>query len=223
MSENAFLSSRLQFIVDGEDLYKFQVENEKFDLFIRSVLRSYGGAFDQFVNIKETEIAKKNNMSRVEVMKYLHELNTLEVISYQKQTDQPLLTFIKPRYKTEDVIIDKRYYEERKTIYQQKMKAMLAFVQEEKCRSMQILQYFEESDAQKCGVCDVCLAEKRNQNNDVKRQQTKIIINALAQQPLTLQELVKVIQKGSEDDKLALIRLMLDAGEIKKKADLYLV
>ena len=221
LSENAFLSSRLQFIVDGEDLYKFQVENEKFDLFIRSVLRSYGGAFDQFVNIKETEIAKKNNMSRVEVMKYLQELNTLEVISYQKQTDQPLLTFIKPRYKTEDVIIDKRYYEERKTIYQQKMKAMLAFVQEEKCRSMQLLQYFEESDAQKCGVCDVCLAEKRNQNNDVKRQQTKTIINALAQQPLTLQELVKVIQKGSEDDKLALIRLMLDAGEIKKEADLY--
>jgi len=221
LSENAFLSSRLQFIVDGEDLYKFQVENEKFDLFIRSVLRSYGGAFDQFVNIKETEIAKKNNMSRVEVMKYLQELNTLEVISYQKQTDQPLLTFIKPRYKTEDVIIDKKYYEERKTIYQQKMKAMLAFVQEEKCRSMQILQYFEESDAQKCGVCDVCLAEKRNQNNDVKRQQTKIIINALAQQPLTLQELVKVMQKGSEDDKLALIRLMLDAGEIKKEADLY--
>ena len=98
---------------------------------------------------------------------------------------------------------------------------MLAFVQEEKCRSIQILQYFEESDAQKCGVCDVCLAEKRNQNNDVKKQQTKIILAALAQQPLTLQELVKVIKKGSEDDKLALIRLMLDAGEIKKETDLY--
>ena len=221
LSENAFLSSRLQLIVDGEDLYKFQVENVKFDLFIRSVLRLYGGAFDQFVNIKETEIAKKNNMSRVEVMKYLQELNTLEVISYQKQTDQPMLTFIKPRYKSEDVIIDKKYYEERKSIYQQKMKSMLAFVQEEKCRSMQILQYFEESDAQKCGVCDVCLAEKRNQNNDVKKQQTKNILAALSQHLLTLQDLVKVVKKGSEDEKLALIRLMLDAGEIKKEADLY--
>ena len=197
------------------------MENVKFDLFIRSVLRLYGGAFDQFVNIKETEIAKKNNMSRVEVMKYLEELNTFEVISYQKQTDQPMLTFIKPRYKSEDVIIDKKYYEERKSIYQQKMKSMLAFVQEEKCRSIQILQYFEESDAQKCGVCDVCLTEKRNQNNDVKKQQTKNILSALADRHLSLIDLVKVIKKGSEDEKLALIRLMLDAGEIKKEADLY--
>jgi ATP-dependent DNA helicase RecQ len=221
LSENALMSSRLQFIVDGEDLYKFQVENVKFDLFIRSVLRSYGGAFDQFVNIKETEIAKKNNMSRAEVMKYLQELDKFEVISYQKQTDQPLLTFIKSRYKTEDVIIDRKYYDERKSIYQQKMKAMLAFVQQEKCRSLQLLQYFEESDAQNCGVCDVCLAERRKLIFDLKKQQTKTILSALAMQPLSLIDLVKSIQKGSEQEKLAVIRLLLDAGEIKKQADYY--
>lgn len=221
LSENALMSSRLQFIVDGDDLYKFQVENVKFDLFIRSVLRSYGGAFDQFVNIKETEIAKKNNMSKVEVIKYLQELDKLAIISYQKQTDQPLLTFIKPRYKTEDVIIDKKYYEERKSIYQQKMKAMLDFVQQEKCRSLQLLQYFEEGDAQKCGVCDVCLAEKRSLNRGIQRQQTKDILSALAHQPLILNDLVNSVKKGSEQEKLVIIRLLLDAGEIKKQAEHY--
>lgn len=221
LSENAMMSSRLQFIVDGEDLYKFQVENVKFDLFIRSVLRSYGGAFDQFVNIKETEIAKKNNMSRAEVSKYLQELDKLEVISYQKQTDQPLLTFIKPRYKTEDVIIDRKYYEERKSIYQQKMKAMLDFVQKDKCRSVQLLQYFEEIDAQKCGVCDVCLAEKREENKDYKKQQTQVILSALNQKALKLDDLVKAMTKGSENERLVLIRVLLDAGEIKKQDELY--
>ena len=56
LSENALLPSRLQFIVNGDDLYKFQVENSKFDGFIKSVLRLYGGAFDQFIAIKEADI-----------------------------------------------------------------------------------------------------------------------------------------------------------------------
>lgn len=221
LSENALMASRLQFIVDGDELYKFQVENVKFDLFIRSVLRSYGGAFDQFVTIKETEIAQKNNMSKAEVIKYLQELDKLEVLSYQKQTDQPLLTFIKPRYQTEDVIIDRQYYEERKNIYQQKMKAMLDFVLQEKCRSLQLLQYFEESDAKTCGVCDVCLAEKRSRNSYIKKQQTRDILAALAKQPLVLNEVIKVIKKGTEEEKLATLRLLLDAGEVKKQAEYY--
>jgi len=221
LSENALISSRINFLVNGDDLYKFQVENAKYDLFIRSVLRMYGGAFDQFVNINETDIARKNNLNRMEIIHLLNELDQFEILSYQKQTDQPLLTFIRPRYQTENLIIDKKHLEERKQIYQQKMLGMLDFVESKQCRSMQLLQYFEETDAQKCGVCDICLQEKRDDNKQLKSQMNLAIIRALKLEKLTLLQLLKTLKLGSEKEKIAMIRLMLDAEVIKCTNEIY--
>ena len=221
LSENALMASRLQFLVNGEDIYKFQVENAKYDLFIRSVLRSFGGAFDSFVNIKEADIAKKNSINKMDVINILRELDKLEIISYQKQTDQPLLTFIKPRYKTEDLIVDRKYLEERKTVYHQKMMGMLAFVEHDICRSVQLLEYFEEKNAQKCGVCDICLKEKRALNGSIKEQMIQDVLKALKANKMVLNDLIKCIKKGAETEKLELIRMLLDANEIKKSEDFY--
>lgn len=221
LGENALLPSRLQFLGNGEDIYKFQVENSKYDSFIKSILRLYGGAFDQYVVVKETDIAQKNKISKSNVVAYLKDLDRLEIISYHQQSNQPLLTFIKPRVRTENLVIDKKYYQERKTTYQEKMKAMLSFVEKQICRSVQLLNYFDEPNAEKCGVCDICLEEKRKLQPTLKEQMIKDLLSALKEKPLILADLVKVINKGSEKEKLALIRLLLDAGEIKKTMDDY--
>ncbi len=221
LNESALMLSRIQFIVDGEDLYRFQVENSKFDSFIKSVLRAYGGAFDQFINIKEMDIAKKNNLSKAMAIKYLQELDKLEIISYQQQTNQPLLTFIKPRFKTEDLLIDRKYFAERKQNYHQKMLSTLAFVEQDKCRSMQILEYFDETDAKKCGICDVCLAEKRSEIGNLESQMTADVLNHLKKQKSDTRQLLSAIKKGNEKEKLSLIRTLLDAGVIKKNDNEY--
>lgn len=216
LNESALMLSRIQFIVNGEDLYRFQVENSKFDGFIKSILRAYGSAFDQFVNVKEMDLAKKNNLSKQMVIKYLQELDKLEIISYQQQTNQPLLTFIKPRYKTEDLVIDRIYFADRKENYRQKMLSVLDFVEKEKCRSVSILNYFEEADAKKCGICDVCLAEKRSEIGDLESQMTADILHHLKTQQLDTRQLLASVKKGSEKEKLSLIRILLDAEVIKK-------
>lgn len=221
LSENALLPSRIQFLVNGEDLYKFQVEHARYDYFIKSVLRSYGGAFDQFVQIKEADIAQKNSTSKTEIVKYLRELDQLGVLSYQEQTQEPLLTFLRSRIPTEDLTLDREYYQNRKSVYQQKMNAMLAFVEEPKCRSEQLLQYFDEKQTIPCGICDVCLAEKRAQQNDVNALISKEIFQLLKKQALDLNTLVKRIKKGNDKEKLAAIRLLLDAGELKREGEVY--
>ncbi|MFC5283254.1 RecQ family ATP-dependent DNA helicase [Pedobacter alpinus] len=221
LNESALMLSRIQFIVNGEDLYRFQVENSKYDGFIKSVLRSYGGAFDQFINIKEKEIAQKNNMSKKIVIDYLKELDKFEIISYQQQTNQPLLTFIKPRYKTEDLLIDRKYFAERKENYEQKMQHILAFVEKEKCRSIQILNYFDEADAKECGVCDVCLAKKRNEDGSLESKITAQVLRILSNEKLTIDSLLKLVKFGNETEKLAVIRTLLDSGVIKVKDGFY--
>ena len=221
LSENALMPSRMMLLVNGEDLYKFQVEHAKYDLFLKSILRSYGGAFESFIPIKESAIATKNSVSKTEVIKNLEELDKLEVLSYQKQNGQPLLTFLKPRYKTEDLYIDRVYLQERKAIYHQKMLSMLSFVEQDVCRSVQLLHYFDEPKALKCGICDVCLQEKSAQRQDLKKQMTTELLSLLNKRRLPLDELMKLIKRGSEKERLNLIRRLLDAGEIKRTGEEY--
>jgi ATP-dependent DNA helicase RecQ len=218
LSEQALLPSRIQFLVNGEDLYKFQVEQARYDLFIKSILRAYGGAFDYFVAIKEVDLASKNQIRFDDVVKMLQEMHDLGVISYIKKTDKPLLTFLKPRYKTEDLYLDFNFYQERKAVYQSKMTAMLAYVAQDKCRSEQILAYFDETDTKSCGVCDVCINKKRAL---LKDEMMTAVLETLAFKPLGLDDLVKAIKIGSEKDKLSVIRFLLEAGDIFKAEDQY--
>ncbi len=220
LSESAYLSSRLQFLTNGEDLYKFQVENFKYDGFIKNILRAYGGSFDQFVNIKEFDIAKRNNQMKDEVIQYLKELDKAAIISYAQQTNQPQIYFAKPRIATDDLLLDKKYYQERKDMYRQKMEAMLKYATEPVCRSLQLLKYFDEKSNDKCGVCDVCISEKKAKNR-VEQSITKLILKAVADKELTLEQLIAAVKTGNERDKIAALRLLLDAGELKLTCGLY--
>jgi ATP-dependent DNA helicase RecQ len=221
LSENALLPSRLQFIVNGEDLYKFQVENAKFDGFVKSVLRLYGGAFDQFIAIKESDVAQKTGLSKSAVWHHLIELDKLKIISYQPQSNLPLLTFLQPRVKTEDVVIDANHFATRKITYQKKMEAMLTFATKNVCRNMQLLTYFNETNAKACGVCDVCLANKRATQKNLQAVMASQVLEALKTEKLPIKDLLQRIKKGTEQDKLDFIRLMLAAGEIKQQDQFY--
>ncbi|HQS06153.1 MAG TPA: ATP-dependent DNA helicase RecQ, partial [Daejeonella sp.] len=51
LSETVFLPSRVQVLLTHEDLYRFQVGQPAYDHFIKVLLRSYGGIFEQLVGI----------------------------------------------------------------------------------------------------------------------------------------------------------------------------
>src|SRR5690606_20342018 len=48
LSESVYLPSRLKIIVPPEDMYRFQIENVAYDSFIKTLLRSYGGLYEQY-------------------------------------------------------------------------------------------------------------------------------------------------------------------------------
>jgi ATP-dependent DNA helicase RecQ len=40
------------------------------------------------------------------------------------------------------------------------MEAVFAYAEHKRCRSQMLLSYFNEPNAIKCGVCDVCMEER---------------------------------------------------------------
>jgi len=221
-NESVFLPSRFQFEIGHDELYNFQIQNPAWDPFVKTLLRSYGGAFDNYARIREFDIARRTNLSVQQVTEALEQLNAFEVISYLPQTDKPQVTYLKPRQTSANLWIDRQNLEVRRAGYLKKMEAMLSYTEKPKCRSQQLLAYFNEPGAPKCGICDVCLREKRKENaGQIQGQISDEILQLLTSAPHSLEQLVLALKHGKNPERLTAIRQLLDAGRIKTNGEKY--
>ncbi|MBS1525898.1 MAG: RecQ family ATP-dependent DNA helicase [Bacteroidetes bacterium] len=221
-TESVFLPSRFKFEVSNEELYRFQIANEAWDPFIKTILRSYGGSFENYVRLREFDLARRSNLSVQQVIEGLKQLQEMGILNYLQQTDQPQVTFIQARRDNRELVINKRYIDERKMVYTRKMEAVFLYAEHKKCRSQMLLAYFGEDNALKCGVCDVCLEEKRKRNlSETVDDITAEIVQLLSAEDMDTDELITRVQTGTEKERIETIRLLLDAGKIKSDGEKY--
>jgi len=216
LSESNYNASRIKIEVNKDELYEFQVKNNKFDLFIKTILRSYTGLFENFAKIDEFEISKRIKSSKEKVIKALQYLSHLEIISYLEQTNEPQLTYLTERLNVKDISISAKHYHERKEITIKKMESVIYFATaKHKCRSEILLNYFGEKDVYRCGVCDVCLERNKLELSDVEFSSVSDQVKKIVQEetlPITQiinkisgvrdDKIIKVIQWLMENDKL---------------------
>jgi ATP-dependent DNA helicase RecQ len=146
----------------------------------------------------------------------------MDVLYYLPQTDKPQVTFLSERIAMKDVWVDKPYLEQRKKVFRQKMEAMFNYAEARQCRSQLLLAYFDEHNAHKCGICDVCLDEKRKASGfDTTDKITDEIAENLSTNKMSLDTLVRSVSAGNEKERIAVIRLLLDAGKIKSDGEHY--
>jgi ATP-dependent DNA helicase RecQ len=215
-NESVFLPSRFKFNVMNEELYNFQIQNPGWDPFIKTLLRSYGGSFENYVRLREFDLAKRTNMNVQQVISGLKQLEEFKILSYLQQTDMPQVTWLKPRQQANSLYINKKAIEERKATYRKKMEAVFAYATHKKCRSQMLLGYFDEPNASKCGVCDICLDEKRRMHaSEIFDDITNEVIQVLSTASMDLGSLVTSTNIGTDKEKIETIRLLLDAGKIK--------
>ena len=215
-NESVFLPSRFKFLVQNEVLYNFQIQNPGWDPFIKTLLRSYGGSFENYVRLREFDVAKRANMNVQQVIAGLKTLQEMHILSYEAQTDTPQVTWLKPRQHANALYINKKAIDERKATQRKKMEAVFAYATHKKCRSQMLLAYFDEQNADKCGICDVCIEEKRQRHsNEILDDITSEVIQILSTSAMDLASLVTSTNIGSDKEKIDTIRLLLDAGKIK--------
>ena len=215
-NESVFLPSRFRFEVQNEELYNFQVQNPGWDPFIKTLLRSYGGAFENYVRLREFDLARRTHINVQQVIDGLKQLQEFKLLNYQQQTDMPQVTWLKPRQQANALYINKKAIDERKETYRKKMEAVFAYATHKKCRSKMLLAYFDETNANKCGFCDVCLEEKRQTNSsEIVDDITSEVIQQLSAASMDLAALVTSTNIGTDKEKIDTIRLLLDAGKIK--------
>ncbi|MFM1745827.1 MAG: hypothetical protein RLZZ630_1764 [Bacteroidota bacterium] len=220
IQEAIYLPARVRITVNPMNLYRFQVEQPAYDHLIKVLLRSYSGLFDDYVRFSEKDLAKRAETDTETLRKQLIYLRQIELIDYHPATDEPSLTFLENRVSETDLRIPSTILEERKERAIHRIQAMIRFLNDRhQCRSVLLLSYFGEKDLKRCGICDVCRERNRLEMNDLEVEE---IINRIrtivGQQPLSVREILDQ-SPGIPTDKLqAVLRWMLDTGELNTDA-----
>ena len=158
LTDSIHSPSRLHFIVDNSELYRFQVANAHYDSFIKLLLRSYSGLFENYAIINELTLSKRMGISLEKIISLLEKLQQLEILKYVPRTNSPKLIFTKNRADSSSIKISEELLEKRKKIKLDKMKSVIAYTQNiMECRTQQLVTYFGEEKNYKCGKCDVCI------------------------------------------------------------------
>ncbi len=213
--------SLVHFIVQRDDLYKFQVANAQFDGFIKLILRSYTGLFTSYVPVNEDLLAKRSGLKVYDIYNYLNKLKTMGVINYIPRKKNPVVIYTEERLDVSHLRFSPENYRFLKDRFIEKMDEVLHYASSEnKCRSQMLLAYFGEKDTVRCGNCDVCL--KRNELG-LSNYEFDIILDELKSKlqdaPCGIRELTDHV-RVSEDKVLSVFRWLLDHGKIVKGEDM---
>jgi ATP-dependent DNA helicase RecQ len=168
LSESFSDPSKLHFLVDNRQLYDFQIRYPDLDSFIKVMLRIYGGAlFSEYVKFSESELGQIYFAPVQEVIQKLTFLKERGIIDYEPSRDKPQLTFMTARYDAELLPLNVYEIGKRRERDRHKIQSVVQYAsQTNRCRTVLLLEYFNEMDGAPCGVCDVCIKNKKAETDD---------------------------------------------------------
>ena len=154
--------AKIMFTVSRDSLYKVQLNNRTLDTFLKSLMRIYTGIFSKITPIDEEYVARMTTDSPQGVKQKLITLSRMHVLKYIPRVKTPLMIMHYERLTESNFYLPDKRYNERKEVFAGRIEAMIEYLQEESlCRSRQLIKYFGQEDIPNCGICDVCLSNRK--------------------------------------------------------------
>ncbi|MCL4122235.1 UNVERIFIED_CONTAM: hypothetical protein GTU68_033711 [Idotea baltica] len=166
----------VQFIVTSDYLFAYLEKHQNFSVVIKSILRTYGGIFDQEIKINTTLISDKASAQEGVVFKVLEQLEKDQIITLSASKTDAQITFIQPREDDKTINVIASILEQQNKIKKRQVNSVIGYVNNDTiCKSIQLLTYFGENDLKPCGICSVCISEKKSEKSDPKQIKNAII------------------------------------------------
>ncbi|HEA30030.1 MAG TPA: RecQ family ATP-dependent DNA helicase [Leeuwenhoekiella sp.] len=205
----------LQIKVSPVSLTYNLIKNPGIDAVVKTMLRTYGGIFDQQLNIDHAIIAKKANTSVAAVHEALLQLEKDDLVTYTHESFDTAITFLVPR--EDDHVIhtisrDVKAQNARKT---EQVKAMLHYIENDSvCRSRQLLAYFGEKQSAACGKCDICLKKSPKKTKNPSAIAEKIAV-LLQDRPLNSRLICEKLPAYTEAEIIVQLKILLEQKRVK--------
>ncbi len=144
-------SAKLMFLLSRNQLYILENLTTNEDKIITTLLRLYGGLFNDYTYIDEGLIAQKSGLTPEQVYLILKNLSMKRILHFIPQRKMPYISYTKSRDDGERIIISNNVYEDRKLEFEKRIGAIIGYAQNDSvCRSRQLLRYFCETNSNDC-------------------------------------------------------------------------
>ena len=190
LSDAYYAPSTVQILADKKILYDYMLKQPKSELLIKFLLRSYQGINNHKVNIREQQIAHGLKWSILDVEKLLGNLDKEKIVRYIPQTSNPFLTFLTDRQDADNLLFDKTRYDFLKNRAEFRINASLDYAEKIQCRSVNLLNYFDDKEAKKCGQCDFCLGRYESPSKEERKKITDYLKKILSKDKLTVKAIL---------------------------------
>ena len=211
--------SKVMIKASRDDIYGFQVNNPQYSELIKCMLRSLPGVMTDFVKINEEVLAKKTGLTAEKVQEQLKKLEAYHFLSYAPRNDKPQVLFLSEFVDTKHFNLSKENYHDRKQEAESRVKAVIDFVNnDEECRSMQLLRYFNEKISKRCGRCDVCRSHADGAVVAYSSIEEKLE-SVLREEALPIKSLLCQCNEYEEDKVMDAIRFLVDNGVLQLEGD----
>ena len=147
--EEQEIQPRVRLRVSRRELEEYKL-NEAQNELLEHLMREYTGIFTDLQYVHKLDDKHQELVA----------LAQRRIIDYVPRTKANVLRLTVNRQA--QIRIPQDFYNERKTHYASKLKAMVEYAENKHfCRSQVLLAYFGENDAPTCGTCDICRANKK--------------------------------------------------------------
>lgn len=214
--DHSYEPSKLMLLMNKNDLYNFEIRYPKFERILKTLLRNYGGLFDQHVFINEYQLAKKLMIGKDEVEELLKRLHKMDVLEYIPKSQLPKLIFTFNRIDAKQLEFKPENYRQLKEVALKRAHSVIKYASDNNiCRNRQLLIYFDEKNAIDCGNCDVCIERKKSEKSTILNDLNTQIVNMIIQKPLTIQDVVSVFYRYDKSVVIEMINQLIEQNVLQ--------
>lgn len=214
-------TSKVWIKASRDDLYRFQVAFPQFDSLVKYMLRTLPGVLSDFVRFSEEVAASKTGMGVERIVAQLKKMEEYNFLSYIPRQEKPQLQLVTEMLDTRYFALSKENYTDRKKEAEERVRAVEDYVNnDQECRSIQLLRYFNERHGKACGKCDVCVSHaSRVVGNREYAQISSLLKKVLDDHPMKVVEALEACRVFGEESAMEVIRWMIDNGTLALEGD----
>ncbi len=220
LSEAVTSPPRIMVLLNREMLYDYQLKNPTTDRVLKGFLRAIPNILSDFGTFSEMQMAQFIKISAVEMVEVLHKFHNEGIVDFRPRKEKPQITFLRERVDSQHLAIDWTLFMFRKKRAEARLNKAIEYAELDICRSQQLLHYFGQIDAPKCGVCDICVeSDKRILDTEDFELLSGKIRSLLKREALTLKEIVDSFSEKQRTKVIQTIGVMLEENQLNKEGD----
>ncbi len=222
LSEDVDISTKVQIMVDRNDLYDLEFPDLKMSQLLEILMRKYTGLFSYPVPVDEDYVASKIGVPVPQFRQLLYKLSLEHVIKYIPNDHATILYLHHERLRPKNLNLDPKRYDFLKSSYHDRMQKMIDYINEEgTCRSSYLLEYFGQTENTDCGTCDICRAAKDGTKKAAETSdpaaEISTFINDEMSGTYTLEDISRRFGSAtseSSDSCINILRRLIDEGSV---------